>query len=356
MKIRKYYSRDMAEGFQKIKKELGPEAIILQTRNVRRRGLKGWFAPHQIEIIAALDSRGMPPKNQDHAVETGKMESELNELKTMVKMLMKENSRQEPAGNPGGEDKGDCWRSYLQHHDVDPAIIDEMVAQVAAKCEGTTASKEMQATLLQEQITARIPAAEERTNRTIVLIGPTGVGKTTTLAKLAARYSIQCREKVGLVTIDQFRIGAVDQLSAYAEIIDLPLKVAFSPEDLAQAIDGLKDCDRILVDTAGRATGNLAQTNELLNYIEVLLPAEVHLVISATTRWQDIRFITDSFSRLHYNRLLVTKLDETSSYGAILNGAYHAGQPLVYMTDGQSVPDDLKLARENNFAGYFWGE
>lgn len=356
MKIRKYYSRDIAEGFLKVKKELGPEAIILQTRKVRRRGFKGWFAPRRVEIIAALDSRSPAPSMLSKTEKAGWVESEISELKDMVKSLV-EQPRQRPVNDlqGGGEDQCNYWRSYLQHHDVDPAILDEMFAELAPKYEGNSVSREMLALLLQEQVCTRIPVAEEKECRTMVFIGPTGVGKTTTLAKLAARYSLNCQEKVGLITIDHFRIGAVDQLTAYAEIIDLPLEVVFTPRDLNRALTRLQDCDRILVDTAGRATGNLAQINELSDYIKVLLPAEVHLVISATTRWQDIRFIAGSFSKLHYNRLLITKLDETASYGAILNGAYYANQPLVYITNGQSVPDHLKLAREMDWTGLYWG-
>jgi len=357
MKIRKYYSQDIAEGFLKVKKELGPEAIILQTRKVRQRGFKGWFAPRQVEIIAASDSQSPAPSMPGKIEKTGWMETEISELKDMVKSLVGQSPLKRPVNDhlAGGGSNCNYWRSYLQHHDVDPVIIDEMFARLAPEADENSLSREMLALLLQKQVYKRITITQEREFRTLVFIGPTGVGKTTTLAKLAARYSLNYQEKVGLITIDHFRIGAVDQLKAYAEIIDLPLEVVFTPQDLTGALTRLQDCDRIMVDTAGRATGNLTQINELSDYIDLLLPAEVHLVISATTRWQDIRFITSSFSKLHYNRLLITKLDETASYGAILNSAYYANQPLVYITNGQSVPDHLKLAREIDWAGLFWG-
>ncbi|HHX87764.1 MAG TPA: hypothetical protein GX693_06275 [Firmicutes bacterium] len=356
MKIRKYYSRDIAEGFLKVKKELGPEAIILQTRKVRQRGLKGWFTPPQVEIIAALDSRIQAPSMPGKIEKTGWMESEISELKNLIKSMADKPRLKQPVNDPAGSDNHPSyWRNYLQHQDVDPLIIDEMFARLAPETGGNSLSREMQALLLQKQVYKRIAITQERELRIMVLIGPTGVGKTTTLAKLAARYSLDYQEKVGLITIDHFRIGAVDQLKAYAEIIDLPLEVVLTPQDLTGALTRLRDCDRILVDTAGRATGNLTQINELSSYIELLLPAEIHLVLSATTRWQDIRFIASSFSKLHYNRLLITKLDETASYGAILNSAYYANQPLVYITNGQSVPEHLMLARDIDWAGLFWG-
>ncbi|NLA27831.1 MAG: flagellar biosynthesis protein FlhF [Firmicutes bacterium] len=271
----------------------------------------------------------------------------------MVQSLVKE-TENEPNGR-GELENHSYWRNYLERQDIDPAIGNELLAGLSEKPGGPGLGWASMVLALQEQLTSRVPVTGEREYRTLVLIGPTGVGKTTTLAKLAARYALTFKEKVGLITIDHFRIGAVEQLKAYAEIIDLPLEVAITPADLALSLERLSGCDRILVDTAGRSTGNLNQIDELSDYMELLLPAEVHLVISATTRWQDIRHITGNFMKLQYNRLLITKLDETASYGAVLNGAYHTGRPLIYLTDGQSVPDCLKLAGEMDWAKLFLG-
>lgn len=354
MKVRKYYSKNMVEGFLKVKQELGPEAIILQTRKIRPRGLRGLFTPPRVEIIAALDSRKME-RPAPASGEPGQMEMELKELKKMVQSLV-EGSRRDGTNNKKEEVTNyDYWRSCLQRQDIAPAIIDEIFVRLSERENGSGWSREEMALVLQEQLSKRLTVTGEKEHRILVFVGPTGVGKTTTLAKLAARYALTFQERVGLITIDHFRIGAVDQLKAYAEIIDLPLEVAITPPDLTRALERLKDCERILVDTAGRSTGNLGQIDELADYIELLLPAEVHLVISATTRWQDICHITGSFAKLQYNRLLITKLDETVSYGAILNSAYYSNRPLVYLADGQSVPDCLKLAREIDWAELFLG-
>ncbi|HOB28461.1 MAG: flagellar biosynthesis protein FlhF [Dethiobacteria bacterium] len=354
MKVRKYYSKNQVEGFLKVKKELGPEAIILQTRKVRARGLKGLFTPPRVEIIAALDTRDSARANGSESGSSGQLETELKELKKMVQSLVEETAKN--GSNSQGEAKShNCWHNFLQNQDIDPVLIEDLFTSLSADPSGPGLNWASMVLALQEQFSKRLTVTPEKEYRNLVLIGPTGVGKTTTLAKLAARYALTFKEKVGLITIDHFRIGAVEQLKAYAEIIDLPLEVVVTPSDLTEALKRLEYCDRILVDTAGRSTGNLNQIDELSSYIELLQPAEIHLVISATTRWQDIRYITGSFMKLQYNRLLITKLDETVSYGAILNGAYHTSQPLVYLTDGQSVPDCLKLAREMDWAELFLG-
>lgn len=354
MKVRKYYSKNRVEGFLQVKKELGPEAIILQTRRVRQRGLKGLFMPSRVEIIAALDSRDTGRPDPPGAEKIGRLEQDLQELKKMVRKLVEEIPRGEPdpRGEPGNRS---YWKNFLQKQDLDPVIIDDLLARLSSGPDGPGLNWASMVLALQEQLTRRLTVTPEKEHRILILVGPTGVGKTTTLAKLAARYALTLKERVGLITIDHFRIGAVEQLKAYAEIIDLPLEVVITPADLGGALGRLQDCERILVDTAGRSTGNLNQIDELSAYVELLLPAEIHLVISATTRWQDIRHIAGSFMKLQYNRLLVTKLDETVSYGAVLNGAYHTGLPLVYLTDGQSVPDRLRLAREMDWAEMFLG-
>ncbi len=354
MKVRKYYSKNQVEGFLQVRKELGPEAIILQTRKVRHPGLKGLFLPPRIEIIAALDlPESAPEPPAAPSEQSGRLEKELDELKKMIQKLM-ERPPGETEGTRGQESRT-YWRNFLQKLDLDPVMADDLLTRLSSEPDGPGLNWASMVLALQEQLNRRLTVSPEKEHRILVLVGPTGVGKTTTLAKLAARYALTFKEKVGLITVDHFRIGAVEQLKAYAEIIDLPLETVIGPADLSGALERLADCDRILVDTAGRSTGSPTQIDELAEYIELLLPAEIHLVISATTRWQDIRRIAGSFSKLQYNRLLVTKLDETTSYGAVLNGAYHTNRPLVYLTDGQSVPDCLKLAREMDWAELFLG-
>ena len=202
----------------------------------------------------------------------------------------------------------------------------------------------------------RLKTAPEKGAQIQVFVGPTGVGKTTTLAKLAARYALYQGERVGIITIDHYRIGAVEQLRTYADITGLPLEVVMTPRELRHALDKLSGCQRILIDTAGRSTLNLVHIQELANYLGNLPPAEIFMVISATTKAQDLKLISENFRCMNYNRLIFTKLDETNTYGVLLNGIYLTGLPVIYITTGQSVPDDICLADLDKISSLILGE
>ncbi len=367
MKIKKYLAADMKEGLRQIKKDLGPEAIIIQSRRVRQKGLRGFFTPRQMEIVAAVDPNKpessvnnlMLKKVMDKEKQMLSMADDLKELREVVSELstvVAISDSDQPEKKVVTKKKSSAyWRTYLEHHDLDPALLEEIFneAEMESSKPGRMSHGRM-AEILREKASAKISYTEGCSCRTQIFIGPTGVGKTTTLAKLAARFSLEENKKVGLITIDHYRIGAVEQLRAYSEIMDLPFEVVMAPQDLFKAMMRLEGCDRILIDTAGRSTGDTEQLNDLSPYIDLLLPADIHLVISATTRRQDITYITDRFKKLKYNRLIVTKLDETTSYGAVMNSSYFTKMPLVYLTDGQKVPEDLKLASEVDLAGLLW--
>jgi len=367
MKIRKYLAANVTEGLQQIRKELGNDALILQTRPVRRKGLRGIFTPRQVEILVALDSRPQEKMEITEALTRAlaeeerakKVQAELQELKTMVKQLVAVPPVSETVSlQDGVATKGPVayWRRYLEHQDLDAALLQELFKESEIEFKGPgRLSQGRVAQILREKAIGRINVNGSKNQRTHIFVGPTGVGKTTTLAKIAARLALSEQESVGLVTIDHYRIGAIEQLRTYAEIMDLPLEVVYAPRDLYKALVRLERCQRILVDTAGRATGNREQMEELAGYIEQLLPAVVYLLISATTRQQDIRLIADSFSKLKVNRLIITKLDEAAVFGAILNSAYYTNLPLAYITDGQRVPEDIKLADEVELKKLLWG-
>jgi len=367
MKIRKYITSDMKEGLARIKLDLGPDAIILRSRRVRRKGLRGFISPKQLEIVAAVDP------NQEDAAKNGvmlkkvaekekqiaTMAEELEALKSTVSELssvaIADSISESNSINVSRKKSSIYWRSYLEHHDIDPYLLEEIFgeAEIEATKPGRLSHTRM-AEILREKAAKKVSCSSGGNSRIQIFVGPTGVGKTTTLAKLAARLSLHDNEKVGLITIDHYRIGAVDQLHTYAEIMDLPLEVVMTPQDLFKVMVRLEGCDRILVDTAGRSTGDEQQIKDLAAYIDLLTPADVNLVISATTRRQDVNYIAERFKKLRYNHLVITKLDETIAYGAVLNSAYYTKMPLVYLTDGQRVPEDFKLASEVDLAGLLW--
>ncbi|KAF0219398.1 MAG: flagellar biosynthesis protein [Geobacteraceae bacterium] len=186
--------------------------------------------------------------------------------------------------------------------------------------------------------------------RIMALVGPTGVGKTTTTAKLAAMYAMTKGASVALVTTDNFRVGAFEQLKTYSKIMGVPLEIASTPKELAKAIENHSDKDMILIDTAGRSPKDQEKLEELKAFLESGLPIETHLCLSATTKDKELNEIVARFGILPISRLLFTKLDETESLGCIVNVHLRSKFQLSYFTNGQMVPEDIVVATPRKLA------
>lgn len=198
-------------------------------------------------------------------------------------------------------------------------------------------------------------APDDGRPRTIALIGPTGVGKTTTVAKLASIYKLRHGKRVGLVTSDTYRIAAVDQLRTYANIIGLPLRVALTPREMAGACAALRECDVILIDTAGRSQHDADRLRELRDFVEAADPHETHLVLSGAASERVILEAANRFSLAGPDRLIFTKLDEMVQYGVLINAASRIGKQLSFVTTGQEVPDHLEPSCPNRLANLVLG-
>jgi len=189
----------------------------------------------------------------------------------------------------------------------------------------------------------------------VALIGPTGVGKTTTIAKHAAKLKLDEKRKVGLITIDTYRIAAIDQLKKYADIIGSPLRVVGNPEDLRDAIAAMSDCDYVLIDTAGRSPKDTLKLNELKTFLEAANPEEVHLVLSTTASRECADLAIERFADVRVDKLIFTKLDEANHVGTVLNIIRAVKKPLSYVTTGQDVPADIEVARGRRIAQLILG-
>jgi flagellar biosynthesis protein FlhF len=197
---------------------------------------------------------------------------------------------------------------------------------------------------------AQAPAEAPQGRRVIAFIGPTGVGKTTTIAKLAANFRLKEGKRVGLLTIDTYRIAAVDQLRTYADIIEVPLQAVLTPAELQQAIQSMSQMDVVLIDTAGRSQNNPLRLNQLRGFLAAASPDEVHLVISATANQRCLRSAMDRFCPMGVNRIIMTKFDEAETFGVILTASTAGKGPLSYVTAGQEVPDDIAQADARRLA------
>lgn len=352
MKIKRYIVNNMSEGMNIIRYDLGREAVIISQRKIRRPGFWGFFSKKQIEVTAAVDNKKMDPipeaaataqpvhaptaaqthaapaaaqgLSQEHSIDVMReiqdMRNAINEIKEGAVKTTKKNRLQQK----------------LESNDVGENLIKKIFNIVRGMRNETDEDAK-----LRKAIEKLVPISEDKLEGRVILIGPTGVGKTTTIAKLAGRLALAEKKKVGLLTVDTYRIGAVDQLKTYADILNLPFRVVISIKDMEAAIDSMKDCDVILIDTTGRSSKNSMQISELRAFVEKADPSSVHLVISCTTKEKDIVAITEGFRELNYNNVIITKLDETTTYGSILNILEYARKPLSFVTTGQNVPDDL---------------
>lgn len=182
--------------------------------------------------------------------------------------------------------------------------------------------------------------------KVLFFIGPTGVGKTTTIAKIASKYKVEQGRKVAFITSDTYRIAATEQLRVYANILDAPMDIVYEIEEMNQSVTKMMDYDLIFIDTAGFSHKNGAQKEDIKRLIQGLDPSfnkEVYLVLSATTKYQDLIEIVDAYREIAEYKLIFTKLDETSSYGNILNIRLYSNADLSYVTNGQNVPDDIEI-------------
>ena len=184
--------------------------------------------------------------------------------------------------------------------------------------------------------------------RVIAFIGPTGSGKTTTIAKLAADFSLNQEKRVAVLTIDTKRVDAVGQLKAYCRIINIPLFIAYSPDEISGIMPGIMDSDITLVDTPGSGPMDKAQMLEMVEFLQKLIPQEVHLAMSITTSFSEMKRVFDNFGILKPNRILFTKLDESDQYGSMISFALISKKPLSYVTFEQNVPGDFSVADTGN--------
>lgn len=196
----------------------------------------------------------------------------------------------------------------------------------------------------------------ENTTKVIQFVGPTGVGKTTTIAKLAAKYTIESNRKVGFITADTYRIAAVDQLKTYANILNLPFQVVFSPADLPKAYKELENCELIIMDTAGRNFKSDLYVSEVNSLIDNTQFSEGVLVVSLTSRTRDIAIVAEKFSKYGVRKVVFTKLDEANAYGSIFNMIMQFGLQPLFITSGQNVPDDIEKFTIENYVNLLLGE
>jgi flagellar biosynthesis protein FlhF len=305
------------------------------------------FKPQKYEVTAAVDDHS---KKKKIAEETkNNVQTELAELKEMVlKMLTQtENEKNDKVvefKKPSSKSK---FKVKLTDRDIPEEIIDELTHKLQEENKELKVNSKIYEKELINSLKEVIETNNNYNGRIQVLVGPTGVGKTTTIAKLASLFTLYKDKKVGLITLDTYRIGAVEQLKTYAEILGIPFEVILSIKDIPKVLKNMEDCEVILVDTMGRNSKNVLQISEIRKFVEELHADKVHLVLSMTTKQKDLKQIISNYKMLNYNSIILTKVDETDIHGAILTSLYYSNVPVSYLSTGQNVPEDIEEANKD---------
>jgi flagellar biosynthesis protein FlhF len=283
---------------------------------------------------------------------------QLNSIQQMVTRLTRDSASR------GEEVPGELFNLYTEliEVEVDEELSRDLVRQLkqastSEELGNIPAAKAKLRGMVEAEIRCAPPIrATPGKRRVVALIGPTGVGKTTTIAKLAANFRLREGIRMGLVTVDTYRIAAVEQLRTYAEIIDLPMKVVTSPREMRRALDELSGLDLVLIDTAGRSPRDELKIQELKSLLAEAQVVEVHLVLSLVASARSLEATAEKFAPAGATAMILTKLDEAVGMGTLLSVARRVPLPMSYLTTGQDVPDDIEHAQPRRISRLVLGE
>jgi flagellar biosynthesis protein FlhF len=370
MRSKTYRAKTMQEALTRVRHDLGGDAVILAAREVRRRRLFGLSARALVEVTATdtmppdvivTGPPGTGPRSataSSSAATSTALQSRFGEQLSRLHAMVETLSRQGRIDHLLPDLPAALVPTYSQliEADVPEVLTRRLVRHVAETLEPDQFDHpESIRSALCEAIEQCIPVAPPiqaiaGTRRVVALVGPTGVGKTTTVAKLAANFKLAHGARVGLVTVDTYRIAAVEQLKTYAEIIDLPLAVVNDPAEMPRALDEMGAVDLVFIDTAGRSPRDEVKIRELAEFLVQARPDEVHLVLSAVAGQRSLRAAVERFAMVQVDRLILTKLDEADSLGGLLAVLGLSNRPVSYLTTGQAVPDDIEPADPKRLA------
>lgn len=447
MRVKQYVVETMPEAMLQIRKDLGSDAVILSTKEIKVGGVMGMFRKKRIEVVAAVDKEEnkqttKPVQNQftpvprafvpeayrqtarsfvaasdesatmstadqsvqdqsaaapsvfesrnigsdidsgtgssstDHKprpqgadfsgsttapkptgsdLQQDKLMTELQDLKQMVTRLSKQGTSADPV-----PEELHTIRERLTEQDVWPEVWETWFDSIQAKWSENGLKEQDVEQIVKLEVMhfleQRIEEGILPTTRIVYVAGPTGVGKTTTIAKLAAEQMFKKQRKVGFITSDTYRISAVEQLRTYASILNVPLEVVQSPGDTQRAISRLENCDLIFMDTAGRNYRNELLVSELQSLLAPVENSETFLVMSMTSKSADMVQITEHFSKYGLDKVIFTKMDETGSCGPLFNLLHRFPLKLAYVANGQNVPDDLLKPDADSLSKQLLGE
>lgn len=396
MIIKKFQGKTEEEAVEAAKKELGTNVVVMNVRNVKRKGLLALFKASMVEVTVAVEDetdRKEPSldnsarsitealgkiapivekaerekaekavegkRTADTAVirdgEKAVLENRINNLESLLEEKLSKPEKEEKEKEKE-EEKNDELKVFydlllktMTDNEVDNDYALSIVDETQKSTKPGTPFDVALAGVYQKMILkfgkASVITPAEKGPKTVFFVGPTGVGKTTTIAKIASKFSVEQKKKVALLTADTYRIAAAEQLRTYANILEVPFRIIYTIEEMESAINDFNSFDYIFVDTAGHSHQNSEQKNVMGSFIhsvDGITEKEVFLVLSSTTKYRDLCSIADAYSEITDYKLIFTKLDETTALGNLLNLKLYTGADMSYVTCGQNVPDDIE--------------
>lgn len=397
MTINKFQGKTEEEAIEKAKQVFGANAVIMNVKEIKPKGLFRAFKSSTYEVTAAMEEKETfvnpmnalqtpkkmhdninlaadetielpkPGKTQDFSSmlkikeesslktvdEDSNIEKRLEDLSSMLEEKLGGNTKEEAPEKPQSSEELNFVRilyNTLLNNEVNEKYINQILEEIEkfvrpGNSVDTILSNVYQKLILRFGRSNTINLSGSKP-KVVFFIGPTGVGKTTTIAKIASKYKVEHAKKVAFITSDTYRIAATEQLRVYANILDAPMSIVYSVEELNTAIARVSDYDLVFVDTAGFSHKNEEQKEDikkLISGVNEKYQKEVYLVLSATTKYKDLLDIVDVYHEISDYKLIFTKLDETTTYGNILNIKLYSGADLSYVTNGQNVPDDIEV-------------
>ena len=397
MIIKKFTAKTEKEAIENARAELGEGVVVMNVKPVKPKGLFAFLKTPMMEVTVALEeesekltaavsainsviassqnkeeetaksaSANNTPVMETHEKQDGSavkekrennsaIEEKLDSLQSLLEQqLQKPEEEKEEAQEEKKEETETDKFMHLLHNtmlenEVDEKYAREIMEEIELINKPNIPFDYALANIYQKMILkfGKPSGIEPASNgiKLVFFIGPTGVGKTTTIAKIASKFRVDEKKKVALLTADTYRIAAAEQLRTYANILEVPFRVIYTVEEINKALEDFKDYDYILIDTAGHSHQNMTQKDNMRNIIHSVddrVESEVHLVLSATTKYKDLISIADSYKEMADYKLIFTKLDETTTLGNLLNLRLYTGASLSYVTYGQNVPDDIE--------------
>ncbi|MER2000566.1 MAG: flagellar biosynthesis protein FlhF [Lysinibacillus sp.] len=376
MKMKKYNAPSIAEAMKLIRADLGDDAVILNSKVVVQKKFFGIVKKKSFEVVAGIDRvekkpilqplpdlqqpifqptpslqpvQVIPPVPAEQATEkqhermNNDIKKELEDLKSLLKSFQKQTLQsQDP-------DEFLPFMEHLRKQELSEELITNIGDGLFDYCnhgKDTLSEQQMREfteRFLRQQLEHLPFGGLSYTKRIVNILGPTGVGKTTTIAKMAARAVLESKKKIGFITTDTYRIAAIEQLKTYAGLLQSPVEVVYNEQDYKKAIENLQNVDLIFIDTAGRNYKEAKYVNDLVQLIDFNEQTESYLVLSLTAKQGDLESVIDQFTDVPIEKFVFTKMDETNSIGTIFNLMIKYNKGLAYYTNGQEVPEDIEI-------------